>query len=81
MKPSGCDRQMMTTRELAQALNIGREAARRLMKTTRGVLILPPLTGKGKNVTRRMPRAVFERLLAESTVKLRNRLAAIDPMP
>lgn len=55
---------MMTTAELATALNIGREAARRLMQTTRGVVTLPPVNGKGRNVTRRMPRAVFESLLA-----------------
>ena len=55
---------MLTTSELAAELCIGREAARKLMQNTRGVVTLPPLNGTGKNATRRMPRPVFEALLA-----------------
>jgi hypothetical protein len=55
---------MLTTSEVAAELCIGREAARKLMLTTRGVITLPPLNGRGKNETRRMPRPVFEALLA-----------------
>jgi len=57
-------KEMLSTADLAAALNIGREAARRLMMTTRGVVTLPPLGGKGNNKTRRMPRAVLESLLS-----------------
>jgi len=56
---------MLTTSEVAAELCIGREAARRLMQNTRGVITLPPLNGKGKNETRRMPRPIFEALLAQ----------------
>ena len=56
---------MLTTGELAAELCIGREAARKLMQNTRGVVTLPPLNGKGKNETRRMPRPVLEALLAQ----------------
>jgi hypothetical protein len=56
---------MLTTSEVAAELCIGREAARKLMQNTRGVVTLPPLNGTGKNETRRMPRAVFEALLAQ----------------
>ena len=56
---------MLTTVELAAHLRIGREAARKLMQNTRGVVTLPPLNGTGKNETRRMPRPVFEALLAQ----------------
>ena len=56
---------MLTTVEVAAKLRIGREAARKLMQNTRGVVTLPPLNGKGKNETRRMPRPVFEALLAQ----------------
>jgi transposase len=54
---------MLTTREVAAALGIGRESARKLMQQTRGVITLPALHGRGKNSTRRMPRAVLEALL------------------
>lgn len=56
---------MLSTADLAAALNIGREAARRLMMTTRGVVTLPSFNGTGANKTRRMPRAVLEALLAK----------------
>jgi len=56
---------MMTTSQLAAELGIGREAARRLMQETRGVITLPALNGTGKNETRRMPRKVFEALLSQ----------------
>lgn len=56
---------MLTTSEVAAQLCIGREAARKLMQNTRGVITLPPINGTGKNATRRMPLAVFEALLAQ----------------
>jgi hypothetical protein len=56
---------MLTTSEVAAELCIGREAARKLMQNTRGVITLPPLNGKGKKETRRMPRQVFEALLVQ----------------
>jgi hypothetical protein len=56
---------MLTTVELAAHLRIGREAARKLMQNTRGVITLPPIHGNGKKQTRRMPLAVFEALLAQ----------------
>lgn len=58
------EKNMLTTAEVAKALNVGREAARLIMKTARGVVTLPPLTGKGKRFTRRMPLAVLQALLA-----------------
>ena len=56
---------MLTTNELAAELRIGREAARKLMQQTRGVVSLPALNGSGKNQTRRMPRKVLEALLVQ----------------
>jgi len=56
---------MLTTSEVAAELCIGREAARKLMQKTDGVITLPPINGNGKNSTRRMPVAVFEALLAQ----------------
>jgi hypothetical protein len=56
---------MLTTSEVAAELRIGREAARKLMQNTRGVVTLPPLNGIGKNATRRMPRKVLEALLIQ----------------
>lgn len=56
---------MLTTLELSAVLSIGREAARKLMQTTRGVITLPALNGTGKNACRRMPRTVFESLLIQ----------------
>lgn len=55
--------EFLKTNEVATALGIGREAARLLMKRTRGVIVLPPLNGTGQRQTRRMPRAVLESLL------------------
>ena len=55
--------EFLKTNEVATALGIGREAARRLMKRTREVIVLPPLNGTGQWQTRRMPRAVLESLL------------------
>ena len=55
--------EFLKTNEVATALGIGREAARRLMKRTREVIVLPPLNGTGQRQTRRMPRAVLESLL------------------
>ena len=54
---------MLTTRELAVRLGIGREAARKVMDKTKGVITLPPVNGTGKNKIRRMPERVFEALL------------------
>jgi hypothetical protein len=54
---------MLTTNELAARLGIGREAARKLMQNTTGVITLPPVNGTGKNETRRMPGNVFEQLV------------------
>ena len=62
---------MLTTSEVAAQLRIGREAARKLMQKTRGVITLPPLNGSGKNETRRMPKAVFDSLLAQRSNQLR----------
>jgi hypothetical protein len=56
---------MLTTSEVAAELRIGREAARKLMQNTRGVVTLPALNGTGKNETRRMPRRIFEALLIQ----------------
>jgi hypothetical protein len=61
---------MLTTNQLAAELGIGREAARKLMLTTRGVITLPALNGTGKNETRRMPRKVFEALLIQRSKPL-----------
>lgn len=56
---------MLTTSEVAAELRIGREAARKLMQKTRGVVTLPTLNGTGQNETRRMPRRVLEALLVQ----------------
>jgi len=55
---------LLSTNEVAAALGIGREAARLLMKKTRGVVVLPSLNGAGMRKTRKMPRKVLEALLA-----------------
>jgi len=55
--------EFVTTKDLAAALGIGREAARILMKRTKGVIALPALSGMGQRVTRRMPRKALEALL------------------
>jgi hypothetical protein len=52
--------EMLSTADLATALSIGREAARRLMEKTPGVITLPTINGNGKNQCRRMPRKVFD---------------------
>jgi len=56
---------MLTTRELGVRLGIGREAARKVMEKTRGVITLPPVNGTGKKKTRRMPEKVFDALLVK----------------
>jgi hypothetical protein len=61
--PDGAPVDMLSVLDLAEELNIGREAARQLMKSTRGVVTLPGMFGAGKRVIRRMPRAVLEALL------------------
>jgi hypothetical protein len=55
---------LLSTNEVAAALGIGREAARLLMKRTRGVVVLPAINGTGKRETRRMPRKVLKALMA-----------------
>jgi hypothetical protein len=55
--------EFINTKELAEALNISIEAARLLMRKTRGVVTLPALNGTGQRATRRMPRKVLEALL------------------
>jgi hypothetical protein len=60
---------MLTTREVAVRLGIGREAARKIMSTTKGVITLPPVNGTGKNATRRMPERVLEALVAKHSYK------------
>ena len=62
-------RDFLSTSEVAAALGISVESARLLMKQTRGVIVLPPLNGKGQRQTRRMPRAVLESLLASRAGK------------
>lgn len=57
---------LLSTKEVAAALGIGREAARLLMAKTRGVVTLPALNGTGKRATRRMPRKILESLLVQS---------------
>ena len=61
--------EMMTTKGVVAELSISEDSALRLMKTTKGVAVLPTLAGKGKRITRRMPRAIFEVLLARSSEK------------
>ncbi len=56
--------ELLTTNEVAEALSIGLESARLLMKKTRGVVTLPALNGTGQRQVRRMPRAVLESLLS-----------------
>ena len=65
---SGADKEcaahgFVNTNELAATLGIGREAARLLMKKTRGAVTLPALNGTGKRETRRMPRKVLGALI------------------
>jgi hypothetical protein len=57
--------EFVTTNEVAAILGIGREAARVLMKKTRGVVVLPALNGAGKRATRRMPRKILDTLLVQ----------------
>ncbi len=53
---------LLNASEVAEELNISRQAATKLMKKTKGVIELPPINGTGQRVTRRMPRAVLEQL-------------------
>jgi hypothetical protein len=55
--------EFLKTNEVAAFLGIRREAARLLMKKTRGVVILPPVHGTGQRQTRRMPRTVLDALI------------------
>lgn len=55
--------EFVNTKELASALGISREAARLLMKKTRGVVTLPALNGDGIRETRRMPLKVLDALI------------------
>ena len=55
--------ELLTTKEVAEALSISTEAARLLMKKTRGVIVLPALNGTGERETRRVPRRVLEALV------------------
>ena len=57
--------EFLKTNEVAVNRGIGREAARLLMKKTRGVVILPPVHGTGQRQTRRMPRTVLDSLIVQ----------------
>lgn len=59
--------EFLKTNDVAAALGISHEAARLLMKRTRGVIVLPASNGTGQRQTRRMPRAVLEALLIQRT--------------
>jgi hypothetical protein len=54
---------MLSTKKLAARLGISREAARKIMVKTKGVITLPTINGSGTNATRRMPEAVYQSLL------------------
>lgn len=56
---------LLNTKEVAEALGIKREAARILMTKTRGVVTLPAINGSGKRETRRMPRKVLDSLIVQ----------------
>lgn len=56
---------LLTVKEVAELLKISPDAARSLMRKTRGVIMLPAATGEGKRVTMRMPRAVLDALLVQ----------------
>lgn len=60
----------LNTKELAAALNISVEAARQLMKQIPGVIALPALSGNGKRIVRRLPRAAFDAFILRRTSKL-----------
>ena len=64
---------MLTTREVAVRLGIGREAARRLMQQTKGVITLPRINGEGKNATRRMPESVLNAIMLRNAKPLQPR--------